>query len=139
MQRYGVAANYIQLKDNDENKGATMYIDGRPKAVGNIVGFINSTRPITTNKKHNCIFKGHEGNFIFICAIKSIDVWKALLIYYNLNRINTNIAMMGVVCIQFYPTCKQCLLYLMIVIYYMKFLYKFRHMSIVVFLLINDG
>jgi hypothetical protein len=29
-----VAANYIQLKDNDQNKGETMYIDGRPKASG---------------------------------------------------------------------------------------------------------
>ena len=32
MRRYGVAANYIQLLDNNLNKGATMYIDGRPKA-----------------------------------------------------------------------------------------------------------
>jgi hypothetical protein len=38
-----VVTNYIQLKDKDQNKGATMYIDGRKKAVGNIVGFINST------------------------------------------------------------------------------------------------
>jgi hypothetical protein len=38
-----VAANYIQLKDNDQNKGASMYIDGRPKETGNIAGFINST------------------------------------------------------------------------------------------------
>lgn len=43
MQRYGVAANYIQLKDNDQNKGGTMYINGRPKATGNIASFINST------------------------------------------------------------------------------------------------
>jgi hypothetical protein len=41
--RYRVAANYIQLVDNNQNKGETMYIDGRPKASGNIVGFINST------------------------------------------------------------------------------------------------
>jgi hypothetical protein len=38
-----LAANYIQLKDNDQNKGETIYIDGRPKVVGNIAGFINST------------------------------------------------------------------------------------------------
>jgi hypothetical protein len=38
-----VAANYIQLKDNDQNKGASIYIDGRPKEAGNIAGFINST------------------------------------------------------------------------------------------------
>jgi hypothetical protein len=43
MRRYGLAANYIQLKNNDQNKGATIYIDGRPKATGNIAGFINST------------------------------------------------------------------------------------------------
>jgi hypothetical protein len=43
MRRYGVAANYIQLVDNNQNKGATMYIDGRKKYSGNIVGFINST------------------------------------------------------------------------------------------------
>jgi hypothetical protein len=43
MRRYGLAANYIQLKDNDQNKGATIYIDGRPKTMGNISGFINRT------------------------------------------------------------------------------------------------
>jgi hypothetical protein len=42
MQRYGVATNYIQLKYNDQNKGASMYIDGKPKEMGNIAGFINS-------------------------------------------------------------------------------------------------
>jgi hypothetical protein len=43
MQRYALAANYIQLINNDKNKGATIYIDGRPKASGNIAGFINNT------------------------------------------------------------------------------------------------
>jgi hypothetical protein len=43
MWRYRVATNYIQVVDNNQNKGATMYIDGRPKASGNILGFINST------------------------------------------------------------------------------------------------
>jgi hypothetical protein len=43
MRIYRVAANYIQLKDNDGIKGGSMYIDGRPKASGNIAGFINST------------------------------------------------------------------------------------------------
>jgi hypothetical protein len=43
MRRYGLAANYIQLKDNDQNKGETIYIDGRPKTMGNISGFINRT------------------------------------------------------------------------------------------------
>ena len=43
MRRYGVAANYIQLAEHNKNKGVTMYIDGRPKASGNVAGFINST------------------------------------------------------------------------------------------------
>ena len=47
MHRYGLSANYLQLKDRDQNKGATLNIDGRPKATGNIVGFINSN--ILTN------------------------------------------------------------------------------------------
>jgi hypothetical protein len=50
MKRYVVTTNYIQLKDNDHNKGSTMYIDGRPKALGNIACLINSTRPMTTRK-----------------------------------------------------------------------------------------
>jgi hypothetical protein len=72
MQRYEVAANYIQLVDNNQNKGATMYIDGRPKATGKIVVFINSIRPVETTKKLNFIFEGHEGNRIFVCATKTI-------------------------------------------------------------------
>jgi hypothetical protein len=43
MQRYALSTNYIQLVNNDKNKGATIYIDGRPKAFGNITGFINNT------------------------------------------------------------------------------------------------
>jgi hypothetical protein len=43
MQRYGLDANYIQLKDNDQNKGETIYIDGRPKEMGHIAGFIKIT------------------------------------------------------------------------------------------------
>ena len=31
MHRYGLSANYIQLKGKDQNKGATLYIDERPK------------------------------------------------------------------------------------------------------------
>ena len=85
MPRYGLAANSIQLKDNDQNKGATIYIDGRPKEMGNIAGFINSTRPMTINKRPNCVFEGHEGNRVFVCAIKSIAAGEELLIDYNLN------------------------------------------------------
>jgi hypothetical protein len=102
-----LAANYIQLKDNDQNKGATIYIDGRPKERGNIAGFINSTRPTTTNKRPNCIFEGREGNCVFVCAIKSIVAGEELLIDYNLNQIDTDVAIMGVVRILIYTTYKQ--------------------------------
>ena len=118
MRRYGMAANYIQLKYNDQNKGTTMYINGRPKAVGNISRFINSTRLATTNKQPNCIFEGHEGNNVFVCDIKSIAAREELIIDYNSNRKDTNFAIMGVICILFFPTRKQCLLYVMIGIYY---------------------
>ena len=100
-----MVASYIQRKENRENKGPTMYIDGRKKEVGNIVGFRNSTWPVTTNKQPNFIFEGREGNRVFVCAIKSIVIRKEFLIDYNLNRIDTNISIMGVVCILFYPTC----------------------------------
>jgi hypothetical protein len=65
-----------------------MYIDGRPKSIGNIVGFINSTQPVATTKKPNCIFEAHEGNHIFVCATKTIVPSEELLIDYNLNRID---------------------------------------------------
>ena len=42
MRRYGLSANHLQLKDKDQNKGAMLYIDGRPKITENIMGFINS-------------------------------------------------------------------------------------------------
>ena len=94
--RYGVDTNYIQLLDNNQNKGATMYIDGRPKDTGNVVGFINSTRPMPTTKKLNCIFEGCEGNRIFVCATKTIVPGEELLINYNLNRIDGGGVTMGV-------------------------------------------
>ena len=31
MRRYELSANYLQLKGKDQNKGAMLYIDGRPK------------------------------------------------------------------------------------------------------------
>jgi hypothetical protein len=96
MQRYKVAANYIQLVDNNQKKGETMYIDGRPKDSRNIAGFINSTRPGTKTKQTNFIFEGREGNHIFVCATKSIVVGEELLIDYNLNRIDGGDATMGV-------------------------------------------
>ena len=73
-----------------------MYIDGRPNSFGNIVGFINSTRPETTNKQSNFIFEGRQGNCIFVCATKSIVAGEELLIDYNLNRIVGGDYAMGV-------------------------------------------
>ena len=96
MQTYGVAPNYFQLLDNSLNKGETVYTDGRPKALGNIVGFINSTRPGSTHKLPNCLFEGCEGNHVFICATKKIAASEELLIDYSLNRTNAGVAIMGV-------------------------------------------
>jgi hypothetical protein len=62
---------------------------------------------VTTNKRPNCVFEGREGNRVFVCAIKSIVAGEELLIDYNLNRIDTDVAIMGVVRILIYPTCKQ--------------------------------
>jgi hypothetical protein len=104
MPIYGVSANYLQLKDNNQNKGLSMYIDKRPKASGNIAGFINSTQPRSTNKQPYSVFEGWEGNCVFVCAIKSIAAGEYLLINYNLNRIDTNVVTMGVVNITFHQT-----------------------------------
>jgi hypothetical protein len=38
MRRYGLDANLIQLKDNNQNKGETIYIDRRPKATREYFG-----------------------------------------------------------------------------------------------------
>ena len=43
MWRYRVATNYIHPRDNDKNKGASMYIEGRPKESKNVAAFINNT------------------------------------------------------------------------------------------------
>ena len=75
-----------------------MYIYGRTKGSENITGFINSKWIKRKNKQPNFIFEGHEGNYILMSTIKSIDVGEDLLINYNLNRIDTNIVSMGVVC-----------------------------------------
>jgi hypothetical protein len=63
---------------------------------GNIAGLINSTRPRTTRNKPNCIFEGHEGNQIFVCAVKTIAAGEELLIDYDLNRIDGSTSIMGV-------------------------------------------
>ena len=89
MCRYPLSANYIQWKENDQCKRFSMYINGRPKEIGNIAGFINSTRPSSTKKQPNCIFEVREGNQVFVCAIKSICAGEELLIDYQLNHIDT--------------------------------------------------
>ena len=89
--------NYIQLKDKAQNKGATMYMDRRPKTIGNIAGFINSTQPRSTLNQPNCIFDSREGNRVFLCAIKSIATGEEMLIDYNLNHVDTNNVSMVVV------------------------------------------
>ena len=89
MSRNALSPNYIQCKENYQSKRLAMYIDGRSKAKGNIVGFINSSLPMSTNKWWNCIFEAREGNHVFFCAIKSISAREELLIDYNLNHVDT--------------------------------------------------
>ena len=85
IRKYGLLANYLQIKDKDQNKGATLYTNGRPKATGNIAGFINSTQLGSKLKKPNCIFEGSEENYVFVYSIKSIVAGEYFLINYNLN------------------------------------------------------
>jgi hypothetical protein len=89
MKRYALTANDIQLIKKDTNKGVTIYIDGRPKASANIIGFINNTRPVKTNKQLNFIYEGCEENWVVLCAIKKISPREELLVDYHLNRIET--------------------------------------------------
>ena len=88
MRRYRVAANYIQLAEHNKTKGVTMHIDGRPKAFGNVAGFINSIRLVIATKQLNCEFEGSKEHRIFVCATKPILPGEELLIDYNLNRID---------------------------------------------------
>ena len=104
MHRYVLSANYLQLKDKGQNKGATLYINRMPKSTGNIAGFINNTQLGSTLKKPNCIFEGCEGNYVFVSAIKSIAIGEELLLNYNLNRVDTNTVTMDVVHPTIYPT-----------------------------------
>ena len=79
MCRDRVFANYLQLKYKDQNKGATMYIEERPKETWNIARFINNTQPRSTNKQHNCIFERHEGNHVF-CMFHKINSYKGRVV-----------------------------------------------------------
>jgi hypothetical protein len=107
MQRYALAANYIQLKDNNKNKGETMYIDGRPKALGNIADLINNTRPETTRKEPKFIFEESEGNRIFVSAVKTIMTGEELLVDYNLNRVDLGMSSFATVQNPLYPNLKR--------------------------------
>jgi hypothetical protein len=63
-----LAANYIQLKDNDQNKGETIYIDRRPKELGNIAVFINSTGPMNKISRPNkIVLRGVKETCIRMC------------------------------------------------------------------------
>ena len=84
-----------------------MYIDGRPKASGNIVGLINSTRPGMTRKEPSCIFEEREGNKIFVCAVKTIMSCKELLVDYNLNRVDPGTSSFSTVQNPLYPNLKR--------------------------------
>ena len=88
MSRYALSKNYLQWKENDQSKRLVMYIDGRPKAIGNIVDFTNSIHLGSTNKWPNWIFEACEENHAFVCVIKSISAGEELLIDYNLNRVD---------------------------------------------------
>ena len=72
--------NYIQQKVSEKSKIVAIYIDGRPKTSRNIVGFINSTQPVSTKKWPNCKFEVCKGNHVFVCVIKSIHGGEELLI-----------------------------------------------------------
>ena len=97
MRRYGLLANYIQLKNKAQNKGSTLYMDRRPKTTRNIAGFINSTQPGSTLRQPNDILVSREGNRVLGCAIKAIAASEELLIDYNLNRVDINNVSMVVV------------------------------------------
>jgi hypothetical protein len=81
-----------------------MYIDGRPKALRNIVGLINSTRPGMTRKEPNCIFKEREGNRIFVCVVKTIMVGEEFLVDYNLNRVDPGRSSFTIIQNLFHPS-----------------------------------
>ena len=50
MHIYGVCANYNKMKENNQYKEYSIYIDGRPKACGNVAKVIKNTRLRSTNK-----------------------------------------------------------------------------------------
>ena len=108
-----------------------MYIDGRPKASGNIVGLINSTRHGMIRNEPNCIFEEHEGNRIFVCAMKTIMAGEELLVDYNLNRVDLGMSSFATVKNPLYPNLKrdylicECFICDEILFYFLMRLYSF--------------
>ena len=87
MHIYRFYANYNKMKENNQDKIYSIYIDGNSKYCGNIIGFINSTHPGNINKLPECVFVECEENRVVVTTIKSIPMGKELLVNYNLNRI----------------------------------------------------
>jgi hypothetical protein len=73
-------------------------IDGRPKYLGNVVGFINNTQPMITKNLSICIFEQYDGNQVVICAIKTIVSREDLLLNCDLNQIEADIVIMWNLC-----------------------------------------
>ena len=80
MHRYGLLANYLQFKDKDQNKGATLYIDRRPKATRNTVGFINNTQPRSTLNQTTAYLRGMEEIVYLYVPLKQYMEGKSCLL-----------------------------------------------------------
>ena len=69
------------MNENNQNLGQSIYVNKGPIYSGNVVGqFLNNWYPIIMNKLPNHMFEGCDGNKVVVCAIKSIDACKEILI-----------------------------------------------------------
>ena len=75
------------MKENNQDKRYSRYIDGWLKACIIEVGFINNTHLGSKNKLPNCVFVEYEDNIVVVTTIKSIPVGKKLLVNYHFNKI----------------------------------------------------
>lgn len=75
------------MKENNQHKGHSIYIDERPKSSVDVSKFINCSCPRSMNKLRNCMFEGRDGNRVVVSAIKPIVARNELFINYNLNKI----------------------------------------------------
>ena len=64
------------MKENNLNKGYSIYIDGKAKACRNVVGFINNSHPGSTKKLPNSEFVESKDNKVMATTIKSISTQK---------------------------------------------------------------